>query len=309
MEPGVLVRRDTIIDVLWGDSPPRTAVGLVQAHVSRIRRLLNSHGRFGGNGGVIDSVGGSYRLSLSGAEVDLLVFRALAARAAAARAGGDDVTAAECYEHAVSLWRGEPLADVDVLCGHPGIAALRRELAGVLLRYAEVACALGQYDRVLARLQAVADAEPLNEAAHARLIVALAGSGQQAAAVRVHEDVRLRLDRELGLCPGQELAEAYARVLRQDIRAGNRGRTPALPAVLPSLMERDLREGSGVVIDALTGMAGMGKTALAVYWAHQVADLLRSYALEEAMTRESETDRHAAVRRVLDHYLQAVTVP
>ncbi len=293
MAPGAAVRQDTIVDVLWGGSPPRTAVGLVQAHVSRIRRLLNSHNRLQGNAAAIDSVRGAYRLSLAGKTVDLLVFRDLAARAAAARASGDDVTAVECYEHAVSLWRGEPLADVDVLSGHPGITALRQELAGVLLRYAEVSCALGQYDRVIPRLQALADAEPLNEPAHARLMIALAGSGQRAAAIRVHEDVRTRLDRELGLRPGAELAEAYVQVLRQDLPAGDRvwvsdgasappRQLPAAPrfftgrraelAVLSALADRAVSETSGVVIAALTGMAGIGKTSLAVYWAHQVAD-------------------------------------
>jgi DNA-binding SARP family transcriptional activator/transcriptional regulator with XRE-family HTH domain/tetratricopeptide (TPR) repeat protein len=300
MEPGVIVRRDTIVDVLWGDSPPRTAVGLVQAHVSRIRRLLTPYHRLTGNGEAIDSVRGAYRLNLSGPEVDLLVFRDLATRATAARSGGDDVTAVEYYEQAMALWRGEPLADIDVLSGHSGITALRQELNGVLLRYAEVACALGQHAEVLPRLRALAGAEPLNELANARLMVALAGSGQQAAAIRVYEDVQSRLDRELGIFPGEELTDAYLRVLRQDIPAESRMRGAAPPSALPvtvhvaprqlpaaprsftgragelamlsGLANRDRGEAGGMVIAALTGMAGSGKTALAVHFAHQVAD-------------------------------------
>ncbi|MGH3398289.1 MAG: AfsR/SARP family transcriptional regulator [Streptosporangiaceae bacterium] len=309
MEPDVLVRRDTVIDMLWGEEPPRTAVGLVQAHVSRLRSVLEPGKRGVGDDGMIKAVRSAYKLSVSGQELDLLVFRDLAARAASARASGDDVTACELYEQAIALGRGDPLADVDVLSDHPSVALLRQQLTSVLLRYAEVACALGQYRRLLPRLQALAVAEPLNEPAHAWLMIALAGSGQQAAAIHVYEALRWRLDRELGLYPGEELAEAHLRVLRQDIHAGSARRVHPhraaqaslhvvprqLPAASPHFTGRagelhalsgllepepDKTEPGrtesgrtrGVVIAALTGMAGIGKTALAVHWAHQVAD-------------------------------------
>jgi DNA-binding SARP family transcriptional activator len=337
MFPGALVRRDTIIDLLWGDSPPRTAVGLLQSHVGRIRRLLNSADGVRGNGRVIDSVGSSYRLSLSDTEVDLLVFRNLAVRAVRARAAGDDVTAADYYERAVGLWRGEPLAGVDLPSGLPGITALKQELIDVLLQYAEVGCALGQPYRVLPRLQALIDAEPLNEQAHAYLMIALAGSGQQAAAIHVYEEVRSRLHRELGLYPGGDLAEAYQRVLRQDIRTTCREwlrpRSPApastvhlvprqLPAAprcftgraeelgaLSALAESDLMRASSVVVAALTGMAGIGKTALAVHWANQVASRFPDGQLFVNLRGYGPTGTPVAPTDAVGGFLTALGVP
>jgi DNA-binding SARP family transcriptional activator len=296
MEPGVMICRDAIIDMLWGEKPPSTAVGLVQAHVSKTRGILGPLRRAAGDSGVIDSVHTAYRLRLSDKELDLLMFRELAARADEAKANDDLATACDLYEQAVVLWRGDPLADVEMLHGHFKIAFLRKELSGVLLRYADAAFALSEYHRVLPRLRSLAAAEPLNEPVHAKLMIALAGSGYQAAAIRVYEDLRSRLDRELGLYPGDELAEAHVRVLRQDMPAGSRGRVHvlaipdlAIPMQLPaaprrfsgqddeldtlsSLLEPDAEGSGGVVIAALTGMAGVGKTALAVRWAHGIAD-------------------------------------
>ncbi len=216
---GVPVRRDAIVDVLWGDAPARSAVGVVQAHVSRLRKALSPPERSADSDGrIISLTNCGYVIYFSENGLDVLAFRDLVARAATAQGIGDDAAACDLYEQAIGLWRGDPLAGVELLHGHPGLTLLRQELISALLRYADVACALGQYHRVLPRLRALAAAEPFNEPAHARLMITLAGSGEQVAAIRVYEDLRLRLDQELGLYPGEELAGAHMRVLRRDIR-------------------------------------------------------------------------------------------
>lgn len=291
MHQDALVRRDAVIDVLWGAAAPSTAVNLVQAHVSRLRKLLMPRAR---REEIISSGGGGYRLLLRTEQLDLLTFRALTANAEAARSAGDDLRAFDLYGKALGLRRGDPLADVDVLADEPGVVELRRQLTDVLLRYAELSCGLGLHDRALPRLRALAAAEPLNESVHARLMTALAGTGQQAAAMSVYEDLRHRLDREFGIYPGSELNNAHQRVLRQDIpvmkssyglRLAGNVVPRQLPAaaryftgrdtqqgILSDLLIRASPEAGGVAIAALTGMAGIGKTALTVRWAHQVAD-------------------------------------
>lgn len=328
MDPGRVVRRDTIMDVLWGQSAPTTAPSLIQAHVSRLRKLL---ARAGSGREVIVSAGGGYRLQLRSEQLDLLTFKSLVIDAEAAQGVGDDLMACDLYEQALALWRGDPLADLDLPYDQPSIADQGRQLADALMRFSEIACGLGFHDRVLPRLHALAAVEPLNERVHARLMIALAGTGQQAAALRVYEDIRGRLDREFAIYPGEELADAHLRVLRQDVPALRRshGQPPSGPGVprqlpaaaryftgrdrescaLSNLLVRASPEAGRVAVAALTGMAGVGKTALAVNWAHQVADRFPDGQLFVDLLGFRHLDAPLEPADVLRRFLIALGVP
>ena len=215
--PNTVVHRDTIVDALWGDRPPTTAVTMVQGYVSRLRRLLASTGdpRLVGTGS-------GYQLRVDAEELDVLRFDALAGQAADARLAAAYDRAGLLYARALALWRGEPLVDVEALRAHPAVANLGQRQAAAVTGYAEVAAALGRAEQALPALRELTAREPLNERAQARLIIALAGSGYPAAAIRTYHDLRQRLDDELGARPSAELADAYQRVLRADSRLAGR---------------------------------------------------------------------------------------
>jgi DNA-binding SARP family transcriptional activator len=328
---GYPVPPEAIIDLLWPQHPPRSAAGMVRSYIGAVRsalgedgapsRLLAGEALSGGEHG--------YRLGLAGQQLDLLEFTELAARARGAAAAGDPAVACRWYERAAGLWRGEPLADVDLLRGHPAVTGLARRRAAMLLGYAEAAAAAGQHQRVIPHLRELAGRDRLDERVHARLMLALAGTGQRAAALRVFELLRERLDTELGVSPGAELADAHAAVLRSQAGRGP-GSAPAplaswpvgpaapvsspiadtaaaadslpppprplpppqslprprqLPPPAPHFVGRaeQLKElselvdqttgaGASAAVSVIAGTAGVGKTSLAVYWAHQVAD-------------------------------------
>ena len=299
VQPGELVRRETVIDVLWGQRPPATAAELVQAHVSRLRRVLDP----GGRGGLLEQGPAGYRLRAGAGELDAAAFAELAGRAGAAAASGDAAAACGLYARALALWRGEPAADAPVLRGHPAVTDMVRRQAEAVLGYADAACGLGWHQRVLPLLEELARQQPLEERVHARLMVALAGAGQQAAAIGAFEAVRRRLDEDLGVRPGPELTAAHQRVLRQDVppprgaavvtgrpapdagpgsaprvvyslppdTAAFTGRHAELGAITASVTAA---AGSGgvVAICAIGGMPGVGKTTLAVHAAHLLKD-------------------------------------
>jgi DNA-binding SARP family transcriptional activator/DNA-binding XRE family transcriptional regulator len=210
------VTRDVIVKVLWGDRPPRSAVTEVQAYVSRLRRLLDpGHAPHRGGGPVVLE-GRCYRLS-EGTDLDLAEFGQLSRRADQAAAQGEPRLACALYERSLGLWRGEALADVDLLRGYPAVAEATRWRGDVVQRFAQTAAAANRHERVLPHLRTLCAREPFNELAHAHLMSALAATGQQASALRLFAELSRRLDTELGLRPCPQLAATHVRILRQRI--------------------------------------------------------------------------------------------
>jgi DNA-binding SARP family transcriptional activator/Tfp pilus assembly protein PilF/DNA-binding XRE family transcriptional regulator len=334
LRPGQGVSDAEAVDVLWGEDPPPASLALLHNYVARLRRLLEPDRPAGAPAQVVLRDHGGYRLSLElpGDELDLARFHELIAAAGRARAAGDPEQAFGLLAGALGCWRGELLADADAsgrLRRHPAaVAAGRRRIeAGVAL--ADVAAGLGRHQQVAALLEPLVREEPLHEGLAARLMLALVGSGEQVAALRLFTEVRERLADELGVDPGDELKAAHLRVLRGGPRAtgtgaggpaatttadpaapmaaATRSPRPVAPAQLPATIASftgrteqlaqlaalvdaggDGAAPAAVVITAISGTAGVGKTALAVRFAHQIRDRypdgqlfidLRGYAL------------------------------
>jgi DNA-binding SARP family transcriptional activator/Tfp pilus assembly protein PilF len=296
LDTGTGLSRSAIIDALWGDDPPMTAPSMLHSYISRLRRLL-------GPGGPVGIPGNGYRLEHAASELDLRTFGALIRGAQKARAEDELTTACQAYGDALALWRGEPLADCVILQGHPAVVRLSQQRADAVTAYADAAIAARCPDRILPLLRELADREPLNERTHALLMIALAGSGQQATALGIFDQMRRRLDAELGIRPGAELTGAQAQVLNQQLPIAlvsgqvtasaamgaahpqSTGRqTPSqLPCAVAHFVGRaaelealntTLNQSAGrtIVIFAIAGTAGVGKTALAIQWAHQVTE-------------------------------------
>jgi DNA-binding SARP family transcriptional activator len=229
LHPNEVLHRDTIIEVLWRGDPPPSAVKMVQAHIGQLRRQLDPGRQPQDRDGMLISAGTHYRLQADGTQLDLIAFWQLAHRGHEVRRSGDAATACALYAEALSLWHGDPLADLDLLAGHPALFGLGRRRAAVVSDFAETATGAGLHDRVLPYLETLAERDPLDERVHGWLMLARAGTGQQAAALACYDALRRRLSERLGVRPGHVLVEAHARVLRHDVPVASHARTGPPP--------------------------------------------------------------------------------
>ncbi|WP_344652640.1 AfsR/SARP family transcriptional regulator [Cryptosporangium japonicum] len=301
-----------LIDALWPAGPPASAAGSLHGYASRLRRVLEPDRPVRAPSRWIERVSRGYRLVADADEVDLLWFRRRVAQARASAVAADTIAA---YVDALEVWRGPVAAGLDVAVrSHPVFRALESEYAEVLADAADAALDAGLTRDVLPFLQRQAALEPLDEPLQARLVRTLAAEGRRGPALALYRSVRDRLVDELGIEPGPELRSAHEDVLHSD--GAERGTVPAqLPAALATFTGRgaelaaiDAAVDTAVAV-AVRGMGGVGKTALAVRWAHSVAARYPDGQLYVDLRGFDENESPVDPGEALRAFLDALGVP
>jgi DNA-binding SARP family transcriptional activator len=280
---GQMISADRLLDELWGEERPPTAAKVLQGYVSRLRRLVGENSLVTRKSGYRAD---GYQLLVQPGDVDADRFTELAEQGRRALEHGEATTAIDHLREALNLWRGPAFADV------PPTPILTAELTSLEERhlaagecYADALMACGCHEQALAALAPIAVDNPLREGAHGRLMLALYRCGRQADALAAYRHLRRTLIGELGIDPSSPVQRLHERILAADPQLLAPGASP-VPRQLPhssiTFTGRapeiaalgGLLGGGGhgtVVIAAIDGTGGIGKSALAIHVANRLA--------------------------------------
>lgn len=211
LRPNATVSIDHLINVLWGEAPPRTAREQVQNCTRNLARHLAAQA----GEPLIHRAGTSYRLSLAPDQLDATVFDEAVRHARALADAGDDGQADGVLRDALRLWRGEVLNDVATDGLRAGIIHLEELRLGAVEQAVAISVRRGEFAAAVGTLTVEVGRFPFNERLYEQLMTALVGMGRPADALRAYQEVERCLDRELSLRPSLAL-----RQLRREIVAG-----------------------------------------------------------------------------------------
>ncbi|NJP96377.1 hypothetical protein HCN51_44280 [Nonomuraea sp. FMUSA5-5] len=284
-----IVPDSRIAAMLWGEHPPATSEAQIQIYVSRLRQKL---------GVPIVRQRPGYLLEVDPGQLDLVVFEQLARRGRDLLERGVAREAGEVLTRALALWRGPALAGATDLLTDAERPQLEEAKLATLEDRIDADLALRRHAELVAELTGLVADHPWRERLRGQLMLALYRSGRQAEAVAAYEELRRLLADDLSIEPGNDLRELFTRVLAADpgLDAPAGGDAPVRPAaaapVRPAQLPPDTADFTGRLAESehlaamlerhdagaplagcvISGMAGVGKTALAVHVAHQCQD-------------------------------------
>ena len=283
-----VVSLDALAEIVWDGVPPAAPAAL-RTQVMRLRRALGS---------AADRVvtrDPGYVMTLDAEELDITLFEALYEDTGVAVRAEQWPDVLDCTARALGLWRGQPLSDVDSPTLRDECVGRLEELRAQAVEWrTDAELHLGRHGRLVPALREQARRQPLREHTHAQLMIALYRCGRRPEALEVYHAVRRTLADELGIEPGLELRRLQKRILDADGDLllpdpdTSTAAQKSVPRQLPAAAQyftgrgRELDDlltwcnepsatGGPVVISAIDGMAGIGKTALAVHTAHKLA--------------------------------------
>ncbi len=314
-----------LIQALWGEEPPANPVPTLRTYATRLRTAL------GPRKDVLVSQGGGYALRL-GPEDKLDADRVARLTTAAEKstAAGDLTRAHELYTEALGLWDGG-----EALAGVPGPGAemhrtrLGEQRLALLEARLDVGLQIGLHAESVSELTALTTAYPLRERLRELLMLALYRCGRQAEALAVYADARRILVDELGVEPRTELAELHGKILNADASltfTGPADPTAAPPPVRPAQLPAAVGDFTGrasfvaelgqqlataggrvMVVSAVAGIGGVGKTTLAVQVAHHAREFFPDGQLYVDLQGAGPSP--AEPEAVLGAFLRALGIP
>ncbi|WP_162959314.1 AfsR/SARP family transcriptional regulator [Micromonospora tulbaghiae] len=282
------LRIDWLSDAIWDGQPPPTAAATLHSYVCRLRSRLAGTGPDGADRIRTDADG--YRLRVEPGELDSDVFQDLMDRGRSAAGQGRHVEACEQLKSALKSWRGPALANISAKFAEVFAVSLDESRVAVMAEWLELELGLGRHQEVIPDLRMLTQRYPLRQRLVRLLMLALYRSGQQAEALHVFRAARHALVEELGVEPGPALQALHQQILNNDAVLDHRhsadtagrhnlppdvddftGRTDEVHRLLEVIAPEDPGR-TALLVNAVNGMPGVGKTALAVHVAHLLAD-------------------------------------